>query len=101
MLYKVRTAKGADKMNRNVRKRTFGYVRPAKILISLRIRADWSESSMSAFWIAKYAKCLNADKEDSYQTAWMRRLIWVFVERTCQKVHFLTLRFNRLDGIID
>ena len=28
---------------------TFGYVRPAKIQISLRIRAVWSESSLDAF----------------------------------------------------
>ena len=33
-------------MSRNVRKRTFEHVRPAKIQISLRIRAVWSESSL-------------------------------------------------------
>ena len=31
-----------------------------------------------------------ADNEDSDQTARMRSLIWVFVGRTCQKLHFLT-----------
>ena len=31
----------------------FGYVRPAKIQISLCIRAVRSESSLGAFWIAK------------------------------------------------
>ena len=31
---------------------TFGHVRPAKIQISLRIRAVWSESSLGTFWIA-------------------------------------------------
>ena len=36
------------RMSRNVRKRTFGHVRPAKIQISLRIRAVWSESSLAA-----------------------------------------------------
>ena len=36
-------------MSRNVMKRTFSHVRPAKIKISLRIRAVWSESSMDAF----------------------------------------------------
>ena len=56
---------------RNVRKRTSGHVRPGKIQISLRIRAVWSESSLRAFWIAKYAKCLRADDEDSDQTAQM------------------------------
>ena len=65
--------------SRNVWKRTFGDVRPAKIQISLRIRADWSESSLGAFWIAMDAKFLHADNEDSDQTAW---------NRTCQKVHF-------------
>ena len=79
-------------MNRNVGKRTFVYVRPAKSQISLRIRAVWSESSLGAFWIAKDARFLHADNEDSDQTAQMRRLIWVFVGRTCQKVHFLKLR---------
>ena len=38
-----------NKMQRNVRERTFGHVRPAKIQISLRIRAGWSESSLGAF----------------------------------------------------
>ena len=50
-----------------------------------------SESSLGTFWIAKDAKFLHADNEDSDQTAWMRRLIWVFVGRTCQQVRFLTL----------
>ena len=34
----------------------------------------------------------HADNKDSDQTAWMRRLIWVFVGRTCQKVFYLTLQ---------
>ena len=78
-------------MGLKIRKRTFGHVRPVKIQISLRIRAVWSESSLNAFWIAKDAKFLYADNEDSDQTARMRRLIWVFVGRTCEKVRFLTL----------
>ena len=68
-------------LSRNVRKRTFRHVRPAKIQIRLRIRAVWSESSLVAFWIAKDAKFLHADNEDSDQTARVRRLIWVFVVR--------------------
>ena len=40
----------------NVRKRSFRNVRPAKIQISLRIRAVWSESSLGAFRIARDAK---------------------------------------------
>ena len=51
-------------MNRNVRKRTFGHVRPVKIQISLRIRAVWSESSLGAFWIAKDEKSSHADNGD-------------------------------------
>ena len=42
----------------------FVYVRLAKIQISLRIRAVWSEFSLGAFWIAKDAKFLHADNED-------------------------------------
>ena len=61
--------------SRNVRNRTFGYVHQTKIQISLRIRAVWLKSSMGAFWIAKDAKFLHADNEDSDQTARMRRLI--------------------------
>ena len=37
-------------------KRSFGYVRLAKIQISLHIRAVWSESSLDAVKIAKAAK---------------------------------------------
>ena len=35
--------------SRNVKKRTFRNVRPAKIQIRLRIRAVWSESSWAHF----------------------------------------------------
>ena len=56
----------------------FGHVRPEKIQISLRIRAGWSESSLGTFWIVKEAKICNVENEDSGQTAWMRRLIWVY-----------------------
>ena len=50
-------------MTHNVRKRTSGQVRTAKIQISLRIRR--SESSLGAFGISKDAKFLHADNEDS------------------------------------
>ena len=85
-----------EKMNRNVRECTFRRVRPARIQISLRIRAVWSESSLGAFWIAEDAKFLHTNNDDSDQTAWIRRLIWVFVGRTCQMVRFLTLRLKLL-----
>ena len=69
-------------ISHNFRKRTFVHVRPAKIQISLRIRAVWSKSSLGAFWIAKDAKLLHADHEDTDPSVRMRRLIWVFVGRT-------------------
>ena len=69
-------------MNRNYRKRTFRHVRPAKTQICLRIRAVWSEFSLGTFRIAKDAKFLHVDNEDSDQTARMRWLIWVFIVRT-------------------
>ena len=74
-------------MSLNVRKRTFGHVRPAKIQINLRIRTVWSESSLATFLIAKDAN-RHVDHEDSYQTAQMSRLIWLFVGRIHQKVRF-------------
>ena len=72
-------------------------MRPAKIQIRLRECAVWSESSLGAFWIAKDAKFLRADNEDSDQIARMRRLIRVFVGRTCRKVRFLTLQLKWLE----
>ena len=75
-------------INRVIRKRTFGHKRPAKIQISLRIRAVWSESTLGAFWIAKDSSFLYADNEDSNQTARTCRLTWVFVERTYEKIFF-------------
>ena len=52
-------------------------IRPAKIQIRLRvrIRAVGPESSLGTFWIAKDAKFLNADREDSDYIARNRRLI--------------------------
>ena len=57
-------------------------VRPAKTQISLGIRPVWSESSLCAQWLAKDPSFLHADSEDSDQTGWMPRLIWVFAGRT-------------------
>ena len=53
-------------------------VRPVKTRISLGIRPIWSESSVCAQWVAKDPSFLHADSEDSDQTGWMTRLIWVF-----------------------
>ena len=73
-------------MSRNVKKRTFRHVRPVKIHSRILIRIFTGRISDSQW-------CNNADSEDSDQTARMRRLIWVFVGRTYQKVRFLSLRF--------
>ena len=51
-------------------------VRPAKAQISLGNRPVWSESSLSAHWVAKDPIFLHADGEDSDQTGRMPRLIW-------------------------
>ena len=53
-------------------------LRPAKTQISLGIHPVWSESSLSAQWVAKDPSFLQADSEDSDQTGRMPRLIWVF-----------------------
>ena len=74
-------------MNRNVRKRTFGHVRPAKVQISLRIRTVWLESSLDTLWIAKDAKFIHADNEDSDQTAWMRRQLRILMLRLILTQH--------------
>ena len=66
-----------SQLNHNVRKRTFGHVRSAKIQIRLRMSAVWSESSLGAFWIAKVVKFPHADNEDSDQTVQKRSLISV------------------------
>ena len=81
-------------MSRNVQKRAFSYVRPTKTQISLRMRAVWSESSLSASFVNQ-----NASSEDSDQTARMRRLIWINAGRTCPKVRFLTFRLNYLSAL--
>ena len=49
-----------------MKKHTFGYVRPAKIQISLRIRTVWSESSHSALLASLWCK-VSSD--------WQRRLL--------------------------
>ena len=58
-------------------------MRPAKIQISLRIRAVWSEYSVGAFLTAKESRFPRVDNKDSDQSARMRRLIWVLFGRIC------------------
>ena len=88
------------RLSAKVIKHTFEHVRPAKIQIRLRIRAVWSESSLGTLTIAKDAQFAQADKDNSDQTAWMHRLIWVIVGRTCSKVHFQTLRLFSFSSMI-
>ena len=77
---------------RDVKNRTFWHVRPTKTQISLRIRAVWSDSLLSALRNFVSLAIQNAPNEDSDQPARMRRLIWIFLGRTCLKGRFLTSR---------
>ena len=82
-------------MSRHMTKPTkYGAVRPAKTQISLGIRPVWSESSLCVLWVAKDPTFLHADSEDSDQTGWMPRLIWVFDGRTGHIVGFVMLRLK-------
>ena len=74
--------------------RTFGHVRPAKIQISLRIRAFWSESPLGTFFYRKGCKVSSCGQWSPEQSAWMHMLFWVFVGRTCQKIRRRTLRLG-------
>ena len=55
---------------------------------SARASAQSDQSLLCAQWVAKDPSFLHADSEDSDQTGWMPRLIWVFAGRTC---HLLVL----------
>ena len=79
-------------ISRSVRKRTFGYVRPAKNQSSLRVRSVWSESSLGGFRMAKDADFFFYVDSETDHIARMGRLIWVFHGRSFPKVRFLTLR---------
>ena len=70
-------------------KPTQWHVRQAKTQISLGFRPVWTESSLCTKWVAKGPVLLQADSEDSDQTGWMPRLIWVFAGRTCHFVGFV------------
>ena len=51
-------------------------------LTSAWASAQSDQSSLCAQWVAKGPSFLHADSEDSDQTGWMPRLIWVFAGRT-------------------
>ena len=73
--------------------------KPTKWLCAQRrVRSAWAsaqsdQSSLCAQWVAKDPSFLHADSEDSDQTGWMPRLIWVFAGRTC---HFVDFDMRRL-----
>ena len=69
--------------SRLMTKPTKWHVRPAKTQISLGIRPVWSESSLYAWRKLRSLATQWEHSEDSDQTGWMPRLIWVFfAERT-------------------
>ena len=66
-----------------------------------RLRSDWaspgicpvwSESWLSAHWVAKVPRFLHADSEDSDQMGRMPSLFWVFAEHTDHFVGFVMLQ---------
>ena len=75
--------------------RRVGFVRAETSESYLRTRAASKDSdqyahSLGAIWIAKRRTFLmRTTKTD--QTAWVHRLIWLFVGHTCPKVSFLML----------
>ena len=73
-------------------KPTKWHVHPVKTQISMGIRPVWSESSLSAWRKLGSLATLGAHSEDSDQTGWMSRLIWVFAGRTCHFVGFVMRR---------
>ena len=59
---------------------------PSDMCAQRRFRSAFAfTQSLGAFWVANDVKFLNTDNEDSDETAWIRRLICVFVGRTCQR----------------
>ena len=77
----------------------FAHVRPAKIQISLRIRAVWSESSLGTFWIDKDEKFLYADNKDFDQAD--LNLCWAHMSASTfsyDPVQLFLLFSSRMDG---
>ena len=72
----------------------FWDMRGTETQISLCIHTVSSESSLSAWRNFAALAIQNAPIEDYDQTARMRRLTWIFAERTYLKVHFLTLKLK-------
>ena len=68
-------------VSRNMTKPTKWHVRQAKSQVSLDVRADWPESSLSAWRRIGSLATQWAHSEDSDQIGRMPRLIWVFARR--------------------
>ena len=60
----------------------------------LDIHPVWSESLQCTLWVAKDLNILHADREDSYQTGQMPRLIRVFAGCTSHFVCFFMLQLS-------
>ena len=73
----------------------FGHMRPAKVQISLGIRAVWSEPFMCALWISKDATFLHLHNEDRSDCTGARaEFKFSLGTYKCQMLRFLTLRLN-------
>ena len=79
-------------LSRLMTKPTKWHVCQATTQISLGISPVWSESSLSAQWVAKDPSFLRVDRDDSDQTVQNPRLIWVFAGHTGHLVVFFMLR---------
>ena len=64
---------------------------PTKIQVSLHIRTVESECSLPTRRNFASLASQNAHSEDSDQTAWMHKLIWIFAGYICLKVYLLML----------
>ena len=87
-------------ISHNVIKHVFGHVRLAKIQISLGICAVCSKSSLDTLLIAKEAKFLHADNEDSEKSVRMHGLISVFVGAYVRRYGFSRWDWSFEHGII-
>ena len=52
----------------------------------------WSEAYRATQCVAQDPSFLHAESEDSDQTGWMPRLIWIFAGRTCHFIGFVMRR---------
>ena len=83
-----------QQMSRLMTKPTNWHVRPAKTQISLGICPVWSESLLSTWRKLGSSATHWVHSEDSNQTGWMPRLIWVFAGHTCHFVGFVMKRLR-------